>query len=56
MIKFVAENKHAMVECLNYQIPVTQLKGANGRWRYSKRDSKAPPTSDFNNVWRGKLF
>jgi len=31
MIKFVAENKHAMVECLNYQIPVTQLKGAKGR-------------------------
>jgi len=32
--------KNALVECLNYQIPVTQLKGAkgNGDMQAAKRD------------------
>jgi len=38
--------KNAIVEYLDYQIPVTQLKGPkeNGDMQVAKRDSNAPPT------------
>jgi len=38
--------KHAIVEYLDYQIPVTQLKGpkGNGDVQAAKRDYNAPPT------------
>jgi len=30
------QKKNAIVEYLDYQIPVTQLKGQRGKWRKSK--------------------
>jgi len=44
--------KNAIVEYLDYQIPVTQLKGQkkNGDKQTAKRDWNAPPTPD-QNIW-----
>jgi len=44
--------KNAIVEYLDYQIPVTQLKGpkGDGDMRAAKRNWKAPPTRDLN-IW-----
>jgi len=44
--------KNAIVEYLDYQIPVTQLMGpkGNGDMHAAKRDSNAPPTRDLN-IW-----
>jgi len=41
-----------MVEYLDYQIPVTQLKGqkGNGDMQAAKGDWNAPPTPDHN-IW-----
>jgi len=38
--------KNAIVECLDYQIPVTQLKGSkeNGDMQAAKRNLNTPPT------------
>jgi len=42
----IKKRKNAIVEYLDYQIPVTQLKGpkGNGDMQAAKRDSNAPPT------------
>jgi len=42
--------KNALVEYLDYQIPVTQLKGQkeNGDMEAADRDWNAPPTPDHN--------
>jgi len=44
--------KNAIVEYLDYQIPVTQLKGkkGSGDMQAAKRDWNAPPTRDIN-IW-----
>jgi len=44
--------KNAIVEYLDYPIPVTQLKGPNGDgdMQAAKRDCNAPPTRDLN-IW-----
>jgi len=44
--------ENTIVEYLDYQIPVTQLKGPkrNGDMRAVKRDWNAPPTRDLN-IW-----
>jgi len=41
--------KNAIVEYLDYKIPVTQLMG-NGDMQAAKRDYNAPPTLDLN-IW-----
>jgi len=43
---------NAIVEYLDYQIPVTQLKGpkADADMQAAKRDCNAPPTS-YLNIW-----
>jgi len=44
--------KNAIVEYLDYQIPVTQLMGpkGNGDMQAAKRDWNAPPNRDLN-IW-----
>jgi len=43
-----------MVESLDYQIPITQLKGAQGKLRYASSkasfflDWEVPPSGDYN--------
>jgi len=47
--------KNAVVEYLDYQIPITQLLGpkGNGDMQAAKRDWNAPPTRDLN-IWLRK--
>jgi len=44
--------KNTIVECLDYQIPVTQLNGprGDGDIQAAKRDCYAPATCDLN-IW-----
>jgi len=44
--------KNTIVECLDYQITVTQLKGqkGDGDVQAAKQDCNAPPTHDVN-IW-----
>jgi len=51
-INSLKTRKNAIVEYLDCQIPVTQLKGPkrNGYMLAEKRDWNAPPTHDFN-IW-----
>jgi len=46
------KRKNAIVEYLDYQIPVTQLKGQreNGDMQATKRDGNGPPTRGLN-IW-----
>jgi len=43
---FKKTKKNAIVEYIDYQIPVTQLKGPKGKGdlQAAKRDKNAPPT------------
>jgi len=44
--------KNALVKYLDYQIPVSQLKGTKGNvdMQAARRDGNAPPTHDLN-IW-----
>jgi len=46
------KRKTAIVEYLDYQIPITQLKGpnGNGNMKVAKRNWNALPTRDLN-IW-----
>jgi len=48
--------ENAVVEYLDYQIPVTQIKGpkGNGDMQAARRDWNAPPTRDVNILLCGR--